>query len=191
MLRVRAFLKAPLETFGHLKREPSIHKSCFVHQSAIIDGNVSLASDVSVWPGVILRGDLNAITVGEGSNIQDGTVVHVRGHFPGKQKGLPTTIGSGVTIAHRVCLHGCTIESGSLVGIGAIVLDGAVVKTGTLVAAGSVVPPGKVLDPGLWAGTPAKRLRDLTPEEKAMIKWNAEHYVELGVAWKEAGQGIK
>jgi carbonic anhydrase/acetyltransferase-like protein (isoleucine patch superfamily) len=124
------------------------------------------------------------ISIGHRTNIQDGTIIHVRGDFPGKQNGLPTVIGSDVTIAHRVTLHGCTIEDGALIGIGAVVLDGAVVKTGTLLAAGSLVPPGKTLDGGLWAGSPAKRLRDLRPEEVEMLKWNPQHYVELARIWK-------
>lgn len=161
-----------------------IPKSCFVHPSSVLAGEVLLGENVSIWPLSVLRADLNLISIGDRTNIQDGTIIHVRGEFDGKQKGCPTIIGSDVTIAHRVTLHGCTIEDGSLVGIGAIVLDGAVIRSGTLVAAGSLVPPGKTLDGGLWAGSPVKRLRDLRPEEEAMLKWNPQHYVELAKAWK-------
>lgn len=156
-----------------------------MHPNAYLAGNVTLGENVSIWPGAILRGDVNAIRIGSGSNIQDGTVIHVRGDFPGRQKGLPTVIGANVTIGHRVTLHGCEIEDGCLIGIGAIVLDGSVVREGTLVAAGGLVPPGKVLDGGLWVGSPVRRLRDLTEDEKSMLTWNSQHYIELSKVWKK------
>ena len=127
---------------------------------------------------------------GSRSNVQDGTVIHARGYFgnASASKGLPTIIGDDVSLGHKAMVHGCVIEDKCLVGINAVVLDGALIKSFSLIAAGAVVTPGKVVNGGLWAGTPARKIRDLTDEEKQMLSDNALNYVELKDMWKEAMQ---
>ena len=115
-------------------------------------------------------------------------MIHARGVFGNTTStngGYPTIIGSDVSLGHKACVHGCVIEDKVLIGINAVVLDGVRIKPFTLVAAGAVVTPGKVLDGGLWAGTPARKIRDLTDEERQMLIDNASNYVELMVVWKE------
>lgn len=139
--------------------------------SAVITGDVILGEDVSVWHHATLRGDINTITVGEASNIQDNVVVHV-------SYDAATHIGKGVTIGHSAVIHGCTIQDHALIGMGAIVLDKAVIETHVLIAAGSLVPPGKVCESGyLYMGSPVKKARPLTDDEITMIHENAEHYI--------------
>lgn len=126
---------------------------------------------------------------GDRSNVQDSAVIHARGVFGNSTSGTagnPTIIGADVSLGHKACVHGCTIEDTCLIGINAVVLDGVHIERYTLVAAGAVVTPGKILNGGLWAGTPAKRIRDLTEKEKVMIQDNALNYVELKEVWKEA-----
>ncbi|SFE55668.1 gamma carbonic anhydrase family protein [Alteribacillus iranensis] len=168
----------------HLKgRIPSIHSETYVDESAQVMGDVRLAKDVSIWPTAVLRGDDgNYIEVGEGSNVQDGSICHVTNEDP-------VIIGKKVTIGHGVILHACTIEDYALVGMGATVLDGAVVETGAQVAAGALVPPGKRIPKGsLAVGVPAKVVRELTEEEKKETVENANEYIEL---WKEDYQKDK
>ena len=157
---------------GH---SPEISQAVFIAESADIIGDVRLAKDVTVWFQAALRGDLGApITVGEGSNIQDGAVIHMN-------SGTPVTIGPSVSIAHGAIIHGCTIESGSLVGMGAVVLDDAVIPPGSMVAAGSLVPPGKTYPPGsLILGSPARSVRRLTEKETQQVLDTARRYVEQG-----------
>ncbi len=115
-------------------------------------------------------------------------MIHARGVFGNRtsKKGQPTIIGEDVSLGHKAMVHGCVIEDRCLVGINAVILDGAIIRSGSLVAAGAVVTPGKVVDGGLWAGTPAKKIRDLTDDERAMLIDNALNYVELKEVWKEA-----
>ncbi len=115
-------------------------------------------------------------------------MIHARGVFGNRtaMKGQPTIIGEDVSLGHKAMVHGCVIEDRCLVGINAVILDGAIIRSGSLVAAGAVVTPGKVVDGGLWAGTPAKKIRDLTDDERAMLLDNALNYVELKEVWKEA-----
>jgi carbonic anhydrase/acetyltransferase-like protein (isoleucine patch superfamily) len=152
---------------------PRIHATAWVHPTAVVIGDVTLEADVSVWPGAVLRGDVDAIRVGAGSNVQDGAVLHC-------DAGKPCVVGARVTIGHRAVVHGCTVEDGALIGIGAVVLNGAVIGRGALVAAGAVVGEGKVM-PGdsLVAGVPAKVMRALTPEQQARVANNSRTYVEL------------
>ena len=195
-------------TFGpFLRRSPTIQPTAWIHPSAVVDGDVTLGSHVSIWPMTVVRGDVNEIKIGERSNVQDCCVLHVRGNYEGRQVGRGLYIGEAVSIGHKACLHACTVESRSLVCIGAIVLDGAVVKEGALIAAGALVPPGKICEAGLWAGFPAKRwgskfcisrrknifclklcilsrIRDLTSSEKEMLLWTAENYVVLKEEWR-------
>jgi len=150
---------------------PKIDKTAFIAPTASIIGRVTIGKDSSIWFNSVLRGDVAEITVGDYTNIQDGTVVHVtNGEFP-------THIGSYVTIGHKALLHACTIEDRSFVGMGSIIMDGAIVESGGWVGAGSLVTEGKIVRKDeLWIGTPAKFFRKLTSQEKEYIKISAENY---------------
>ncbi|MBL1293109.1 MAG: gamma carbonic anhydrase family protein [Thiotrichales bacterium] len=159
---------------------PTIADSAYVHETACIIGDVTLGDNASFWPMAVARGDVNNITIGKRSNIQDGAVLHVTcdSHFsPG---GKPLVIGNDVTVGHSAVLHACTIEDLCLIGMNATILDGALVQTNTIIAAGSVVAPGKVLESGyLYIGSPAKQARPLKESELEYLKFSAQHYVEL------------
>lgn len=151
---------------------PRMADSAWVADSAQVMGNVVLADDSSVWFGATLRGDTETITVGRGSNVQDGSVMHA-------DIGYPLTVGDNVTIGHMVMLHGCTIGDESLIGIGATVLNGAVIGKNCLVGAGSLVTEGKTFPDGsMIMGTPAKVVKSLTPEQIEGLRRSAQHYVE-------------
>lgn len=153
---------------------PVVHPTAFVHPGAWVLADVHLAEDASVWPGCVLRGDSGRITVGARTNLQDGTICHAT---TGQSV---TTIGADCTVGHRVTLHGCTVGNHCLVGIGATLLDGVVLGDGCFVAAGSLIPPGKIFEPGSFIlGTPGRRLRAVTEEERKVIEHSAKHYVEL------------
>lgn len=150
---------------------PLIADSAWVADSAQVMGNVTLAADVSIWFGAVVRGDTETIRVGQRTNIQDLSVLHA-------DVGMPLTVGDDVTVGHKVMLHGCTIGDGSLIGIGAIVLNGAKIGKGCLVGAGSLVTEGKEFPDGsMIMGTPAKVVRQLTPEQLQGLLQSAEHYV--------------
>ena len=149
-------------------RRPEISPEAWVAPSADIIGSVRLAAGSSVWFNAVLRGDNDLIDVGEGSNVQDGSVLHT-------DPGLPLRIAAAVTIGHQVLLHGCTVGEGALVGNGALVLDGVVIGRGCVIAAGAVLPPGKSYPDGtLVMGAPGKVVRDLTPEDRARARLAAE-----------------
>lgn len=154
--------------------------SAYVDEQALVLGDVEIGADSSVWPMTVVRGDVNRIRIGERTNIQDGSVLHVThdGEFdPG---GSPLIVGSEVTVGHKVVLHACTVEDRCLIGMGAVVLDGAVVKSGAMVGAGALVSPGKVLDGGyLYLGAPARQARALTERERSFLEYSAAHYVRL------------
>ena len=150
---------------------PTIGKDVFIAPTAAIIGDVRLGDRSSVWFSCVLRGDDHYIEIGEDANIQDGTVIHV---FEGK---FPTLVGKRVTVGHGVMLHGCVLEDDCMVGIGSKVLDGAHVESGAVVAAGAVVSPGKRVKSGeLWAGVPAKPVREVRDVERGFIKENWHHY---------------
>lgn len=151
----------------------------FIAPSANVLGDVRIGSKSSIWYGAVLRGDVNGIEVGSNTNIQDNAVVHVAKHsIDGKPK--PTIIGSNVTIGHCATVHACTIGDNCLIGMGATVLDGAKVESGSIVAAGAVVSPRTVIPSGqVWAGSPAKFLRSLEPEEADFISKSATNYAHL------------
>lgn len=158
---------------------PKIATSCFIAPSADIIGAVSLEEDVNVWYGAVLRGDVNTISVGRGTNIQDQVVVHVA-------DGYSCTIGEGVTVGHSAVVHACTIGNHVLVGMGAIVLDGAVVEDHVIIGAGALVPPGKRIPTGsMVLGAPGKVVRQLTPEEIQALHTSAEKYVALSKKYLE------
>jgi len=154
-------------------RVPKIDPKAYVDPQAVVIGNVEIGELSSIWPNVVLRGDENLIRIGRETNIQDGTVCHM-------QYDLPLIIGDRVTIGHSAIVHACTIGNDVRIGMGAIILDGAVVEQGAQVGAGAVVSPGKRVASGeLWLGVPARRVRELTPEELVDIKENAQTYVNL------------
>lgn len=151
---------------------PRIDPQALVLPGAAVIGDVTLAPLASVWFNAVLRGDDGPISIGRGSNVQDGCILHV-----GTE--LPTVVGDWVTLGHGVHLHACRLEDETLIGSGALVLDGAVVESRAQVAAGALVAPGKVVRAGeLWGGVPARKLRDLSGEEAASIKDNALWYVQ-------------
>jgi carbonic anhydrase/acetyltransferase-like protein (isoleucine patch superfamily) len=144
----------------------------WIAPSAVVIGKVKLERDASVWWGAVVRGDNERITIGEGSNIQDGSVLHT-------DPGFPLTIGKDVTVGHLAMLHGCTIGDNSLIGIGAIVLNGARIGRNCLIGAKALIPEGKEIpDNSLVMGMPGKVVREVSPEHIARIRAGAEHYVQ-------------
>lgn len=159
---------------------PHIGQSVFIDDSAVVIGDVTLGDDVSIWPTVVVRGDVESITIGAGTNIQDGSVLHVSHAGPFAPIGQPLKIGKGVTVGHRAVVHACTVGDYCLVGIGAIILDGAVLEDYVMLGAGALVPPGKRLESGyLYVGTPARQVRPLTESEKAFLEYSYQHYILL------------
>lgn len=159
---------------------PSFHETSYIDEDAAIIGDVTIGEDSSVWPMCAIRGDVQKITIGKRTNIQDGSVVHVTADNQFNPGGFETRIGDDVTIGHGAIIHACTIGNFSLIGMGATVLDGAVVEDEVMVAAGSLVPPGKVLESGyLWMGSPVKKARELTGKEKEYLHYSSKHYVNL------------
>jgi gamma-carbonic anhydrase len=153
---------------------PTIAPDVFIAPGAVVIGDVHIGSECGVWFGCVIRGDVNTIRIGERTNIQDGTVIHVT-----RVTG-PTVIGSGVTIGHSVLLHACTLEDDCFIGMRATIMDGAVVESGAWVAAGALVTPGKRVPKGqIWAGSPARFLRELTTEEIKFIPVSTRNYVQL------------
>ena len=173
----------------HLGRFPTLGPRAYVDPAACVIGDVVLGDDVSVWPFTVIRGDVNFIRIGDRTNIQDGTVVHVSHDGPhAKLGGFATRIGSDVTIGHKAIIHACTIEDAVLVGMGAIVLDGAVVKKHAFIGAGALVAPGKVVGEGeLWLGNPARKARMLSEAEIEALYYSARHYVKLKDQYLQAG----
>ena len=160
---------------------PTLGERVYVDPAATLIGDVVLGDDVSLWPGTVVRGDVNFIRIGARTNVQDGTVVHVSHDGPhAKLGGFATVIGADVTIGHKAIVHACRIEDACLVGMGATVLDGAVVRKHGFVGAGAVVAPGKEVGSGeLWLGNPARRVRMLSDKEIEQLYYSAAHYVRL------------
>jgi carbonic anhydrase/acetyltransferase-like protein (isoleucine patch superfamily) len=160
---------------------PRLGERVYVDPAASLIGDVVLGDDVSLWPGTVVRGDVNFIRIGARTNVQDGTVVHVSHDGPhAKLGGFATVIGADVTIGHNAIIHACRIEDAVLVGMGAIVLDGAVLRKHAFVGAGALVAPGKEVGAGeLWLGNPAKKVRMLSDAEIEALYYSAQHYVRL------------
>jgi carbonic anhydrase/acetyltransferase-like protein (isoleucine patch superfamily) len=159
---------------------PVIPATAYVDDTALVIGDVRLGEDVSIWPMSVLRGDINSIRIGDRSNIQDGSVLHVTHDSDYDPGGHALSVGSDVTVGHGVILHACTVGNRCLVGMGSTLLDGAVLEDGVVLGAGSLVSPGKVLEGGyLWLGSPARKVRALTDEERAFLEYSARHYVDL------------
>ncbi len=175
---------------------PKIDPRAFVAPGAVIIGDVEIGPDSSIWFGCVLRGDVNYIRVGARTNIQDGTVIHTAsGLQPARmgagsnipEKGYPTIIGDDVTVGHCALLHACTLADKSFVGMRATVMDGSVVESNAMLAAGGLLTPGKtIIKNQLWAGSPAKFLRDLTEADLAQFDLRASQYAELGREYREA-----
>lgn len=160
-------------------KSPDIDGSCFVAETADVLGDVRVGKNSSVWYKAVLRGDDNYIQIGENSNIQDNTVIHVAENFP-------TLIGDNVTIGHSAIIHACTVGNNCLIGMGAIILDGAEIGDETIIGAGSIVASGKRIPSGVLAlGMPAKVIRELTEEEKQSLKASADKYVRYANDHKE------
>jgi carbonic anhydrase/acetyltransferase-like protein (isoleucine patch superfamily) len=164
----------------YVDTSPVIGERVFLHPSCQVIGDVRIGDDSSVWCNTVLRGDVNRIVIGRGTNVQDLTMGHVSHKAPEKPEGSPLLIGDYVTVGHSVILHGCTIGNECLIGTGSIIMDDVVIPGRVMIGAGSLVSPGKVLLSGmLYVGHPAKALRALTDEEIAYLKYSAEHYMEL------------
>jgi carbonic anhydrase/acetyltransferase-like protein (isoleucine patch superfamily) len=153
----------------------------WVDPAATVIGDVEIGDDASLWPGAVVRGDVNSIRIGARSNLQDQCVVHVTHAGPyGPEGGIPTLIGDDVTVGHGAIIHACSIGDASLIGMGAIVLDGARVERNAFVGAGAVIAPGKVVGSGeLWLGNPARCVRRLTDTEIEQLYYSAQVYLKL------------
>src|SRR5579875_668151 len=162
-------------------RVPSLGSTpLYVDPAATVIGDVELGDDVSIWPGAVVRGDVESIRIGARTSIQDGAVLHVTHDGPYTPGGSPCIVGADVTVGHVAVLHACTIEDCCLIGMHATVLDGAVVKRHAFVGAGALVAPGKVVGEGeLWIGNPARRVRKLSDREIEALRYSAQHYVQL------------
>jgi len=159
---------------------PQLGERVFVDASAVVLGDVEIGTDSSVWPLVVIRGDMHSIRIGERSSVQDGSVLHITHAGPFNPQGFPLNIGDDVTIGHNVTLHGCSLGNRILVGMGSIIMDGAVVQDEVVIGAGSLVPPGKVLESGyLYVGSPVKQARPLTDKERSYFSYSAANYVRL------------
>ena len=160
----------------YLGQAPQIDPSAYVAPGATILGDVTIGPQSSIWPGTVLRGDINSIKIGEASNVQDGTIIHLADDYP-------TIIGDYVTIGHAAVVHACTLEDEVLVGMHATILDGAVIGKGSIIGAHTLVKSGMIVPPGsLVLGVPGKIVRNLTPEEQAANRALAEKYIAVSSA---------
>ncbi|MDZ4716653.1 MAG: gamma carbonic anhydrase family protein [Cytophagales bacterium] len=151
--------------------KPVFGKDCFLADTAVVIGEVKMGDRCTVWFNAVVRGDVHSITIGDDTNIQDGAVIHCT-----FQK-AKTVIGSRVSIAHNAVVHGCTVHDNVLIGMGAIVMDDSVIGTNSVIAAGAVVLPGTIVEPGsVYGGTPAKRIKSISPEMEDVIIRTARNY---------------
>ena len=165
---------------SHQGKSPQIAASVYVEDSALIIGDVHLDADSSVWPYAVIRGDMHRIRIGQRCSIQDGCILHITHRSSFHPEGFPLTLGDDVTVGHQATLHGCHIGSRVLIGIKATVMDGAIVEDDVIVGANALVPPGKHLLSGfVYAGSPAKALRPLTEQERALLVYGPQNYVRL------------
>lgn len=166
----------PIRSFNGIM--PTLGNNVYIDQSSAVIGEINIGDDSSIWPCVAARGDVNNISIGKRTNIQDGSVLHVTHKRPDFPEGYPLIIGDDVTVGHNVTLHGCILGDRILVGIGAIILDGAVIENEVMIGAGSLVPPRKILESGyLYVGSPVKQIRPLTTQERNFLKTSADNYV--------------
>ena len=156
-------------------KSPKIHETTFIAENAVVIGDVEIGENASIWYNCVLRGDVNYIRIGDRTNIQDGTIIHVS-----RGNDFPTIIEHNVTVGHSATIHGCYIETGSLIGIGAIILDGARIGKNSLIAAGSLVTPNTVIpERSFVMGTPARVKRELTDEEVNDLQKFWQNYIKL------------
>ena len=168
-------------------KTPRIDPTAFVAPGARLIGDIEIGPEASIWYNCVLRGDVNRIRIGARTNIQDGSVVHVDSPRPGQEGGHPTLIGSDVLIGHLAMVHGCILHDRAFVGLGAIVMDGCEIESDAMLAAGAMLTPGKRIPQGqLWAGRPAKYVRDLSEAELAGQRAGVAHYVALAKMHREA-----
>ncbi len=161
-------------------KSPKIHPSAYIDDTAVVIGDITIGANSSLWPLVVARGDVNTIVIGQGTNIQDGSILHVTHDGEYSPGGYGLQVGNYVTVGHRVILHGCRVGDYCLIGMAATVMDGAMLEDRVMLAAGSLVPSGKVLEGGfLWMGSPARKGRPLTDKELANLEYSAAHYVKL------------
>jgi carbonic anhydrase/acetyltransferase-like protein (isoleucine patch superfamily) len=159
---------------------PKIGHSTHIDESAVVIGAVTIGNNVSIWPTTVVRGDVESITIGDDTNIQDGSVLHVTHYGKFTERGYPLSIGKGVTIGHRAIVHACTIGDYCLIGMGAIIMDDAVLEDFVMLGAGALVPSGKRLVSGhLYVGSPAKLVRPLNEPEREFLVYSSQHYVDL------------
>ncbi len=165
---------------------PRIADDVWVDPSAVVIGDVEIGSGSSIWPLVVVRGDIHHIRIGKNTNIQDGSVVHVTHDSRFNPGGYPTIIGDNITVGHKVMLHGCTIGDNCLIGMSSTVMDGAVIEPRVVLGAGSLVPGGKVLESGyLWVGSPVRRARELNEKEQEFLDYSAQNYARLAKRYLE------
>lgn len=150
---------------------PKFGSNCFFAENAVVVGEVTMGNNCTVWFNAVVRGDVHSITIGDNTNVQDGAIIHCT-----YQK-AKTVIGSNVSIAHNAIVHGCTVEDNVLIGMGAIIMDGAVIGSNSVIAAGAIILPGTRVEPGsMYAGNPAKRMKDISDEMKEVIQRTARNY---------------
>ena len=160
-------------------KSPTIPDSCYISESVDLIGDVKLGTNVSLWFGAVVRGDMHFITIGNRSNIQDNSVIHVTTNIS------PTRIGNEVTVGHNAIIHGATIEDRCLIGMGSIIMDDVVVGAGSIIGAGALLPPNMIIPPrSLVVGLPAKVIRHTTDKELAMIIDRAQHYIDFSQKYK-------
>lgn len=168
-------------------KTPVIHPSAFIAPGCRIIGDVTIGPDVSIWYNCVLRADVSRIVIGARTNIQDGSVVHCDGPKPGSPDGWPTIIGEDALIGHMAMVHGCTLDDRAFVGLGAIVMNGCRISSDAMLAAGALLTEGKVIAPReLWAGRPARLVRDIPDAAAADMQLGVAHYVMNGRAHKAA-----
>ncbi|KGD74194.1 gamma carbonic anhydrase family protein [Pantoea vagans] len=173
-------MTSPLRPYKDLF--PQTGQRVMVDPSSVVVGDVIMEDDVSIWPLVAIRGDVNQVRIGARTNVQDGSVLHVTHKSAANPQGFPLIIGEDVTVGHKAMLHGCTIGDRVLVGMGSILLDGVIVEEEVMIGAGSLVPPGKRLESGyLYLGSPVKQVRPLNDSEKEGLRYSANNYV----GWKD------
>jgi carbonic anhydrase/acetyltransferase-like protein (isoleucine patch superfamily) len=176
---------AELIPFGG--KAPRVSPDAFVAPGARLIGDIDIGPEASIWYNCVLRGDVNRISIGARTNIQDGSVIHVDSPKPGHESGHATVIGAEVLIGHMAMVHGCILHDRAFVGLGSIVMDGCEIESEAMLAAGAMLTPGKRIPAGqLWAGRPAKYVRDLSPEELAGQREGVAHYVALAKAHRDA-----
>ena len=164
----------------YLDTQPKIADSAYIDPAAVVIGDVVLGEHTSVWPCAVIRGDVNHIRIGNRSNVQDLSMLHVSHKSADKPDGSPLLIGEDVTIGHRVVLHGCIIGNRVLVGMGSTILDDAIIEDDVMIGAGSLVPPRKRIESGyLYVGSPVKQVRPLNDEEKKFLVYSAKHYIHI------------